>query len=157
MLKPHECFKYSLAQRGAAQTLYLATNNARAYIHHSTIYKTNCNSRNACSQYIYPVQRTSDIQKSQTYSDGNEWEEATQRELQQFDDLEAMLPIRLEEVPEDANITKSKTVYKLKLLRNGDVEKCKARIVAKGYTQEYGVQYTNLFLQHHKYLECVLC
>jgi len=28
MLKPHEYFEYSLAQRGAAQTLYLATNNA---------------------------------------------------------------------------------------------------------------------------------
>jgi exoribonuclease II len=108
---------------------------------------------NTYIQYKEPLT----YKQSQTYSDGNEWEEATQRELQQFDDLEAMLPIRLEEVPEDANITKSKTVYKLKLLRNGDVEKCKARIVAKGYTQEYGVQYTNLFLQHHKYLECVLC
>jgi hypothetical protein len=28
LLKPHEYFEYSLAQRGAAQTLYLATNNA---------------------------------------------------------------------------------------------------------------------------------
>jgi len=43
---------------------------------------------------------------SQSYSDRNEWEEATQRELQQLADLEAMLPIKLEEVPEDSNITK---------------------------------------------------
>ena len=28
ILKPHESFEYSLQQRGAAQTLYLATNNA---------------------------------------------------------------------------------------------------------------------------------
>jgi hypothetical protein len=80
--------------------------------------------------------------QSQTYSDRIGWEEATQRELQQLDDLETMLPIKLEEVPGDANITKSKIVYTLKLLPNGDIEKYKARIVAKGYTQEYRVDYT---------------
>ena len=83
--------------------------------------------------------------QSQTYCEWNEWEEATQRELQQIDDLEAMLPIKLEEVPEDANITKSKMIYKLKLLPNGYIEKHNARIVAKGYTQEYGVDWTENF------------
>jgi hypothetical protein len=34
-----------------------------------------------------------------------------------------MLSIKLEEVPVDANITKSKIVYKLKLLPNGGIEK----------------------------------
>jgi len=80
--------------------------------------------------------------QSQTYSGRSESEEETLRELQQFDDLEAMLHIKLEAVPEDANISKSKIVYKLKLLPNGDIEKHKARIVAKGYTQEYGIDYT---------------
>jgi hypothetical protein len=41
-----------------------------------------------------------------TVSDRNEWQEATDKELQQFSDLEAMLPIKLNEVPEGANITK---------------------------------------------------
>jgi len=56
-----------------------------------------------------------------------------------------MLPITLEEVPEDSDITKSKIVYKLKLRPNGDIVNYKARIVAKGYTQEYGVDYTENF------------
>jgi hypothetical protein len=80
-----------------------------------------------------------------TYSDRNEWVEATNKELQQFADLKAMLPIKLNEVPEGANITKSKIVYKLKLLPNGEIDKYKARLVAKGYTQEYGVDYTENF------------
>jgi len=66
----------------------------------------------------------------------------TDKELQQFSDLKAMLPIKLEEIPEGANITKSKKVYKLKLLPNGEIEKYKARIFAKGFTQEYGIDYT---------------
>jgi len=45
--------------------------------------------------------------------------EATITGLQQFADLKAMLPIKLNEVPEGANITKSKVVYTLKLLPNG--------------------------------------
>jgi len=56
-----------------------------------------------------------------------------------------MLPIKLEVVPEGANITKSKIVYKLKLLPNGEIGKYKARIVAKGFTQEYGIDYTEHF------------
>ena len=77
-----------------------------------------------------------------TYSDRNEWQEATDKELRQVSDLKAMLPIKLEEVPEGANITKSKIVYTLKLLPNGEIEKYKARIVAKGFTREYGIDYT---------------
>jgi len=50
------------------------------------------------------------------------WQEATDKELQHISDSKAMLPIKLEEVPEGANITKSKIVYKLKLLPNGEIE-----------------------------------
>jgi hypothetical protein len=56
-----------------------------------------------------------------------------------------MLTIKLEEVPEDSNITKLKLVYKLKLLPNGSFEKYKARIAVKGYMQEYGVDCTGIF------------
>jgi len=42
------------------------------------------------------------------------------KEMNQFKTLKAMVAINLEEIPKDANIVKSKFVYKLKLLANGD-------------------------------------
>lgn len=38
-----------------------------------------------------------------------------------------------------------KWVFKTRLIENGEVDKYKARLVAKGYTQEYGIDYTEVF------------
>ena len=40
-----------------------------------------------------------------------------------------------------------KWVFKTQLKENGEVDKYKAYLVAKGYKQEYGVDCTNFFLQ----------
>lgn len=39
----------------------------------------------------------------------------------------------------------SKWIYKTKLNEVGDVSKYKARLVAKGYSQEHGIDYTEVY------------
>ena len=49
------------------------------------------------------------------------------------------------DLPAGAKKVGVKWAYKTKLNENGDVDKYKARLVAKGYTQEHGVDYTEVF------------
>ena len=73
-----------------------------------------------------------------------EWEEATLIEIQQFDDKGAMIPTTSDEM-KGYKPVKSKVVYKLKLYADGTIEKFKARIVAKGYTQIWGINFNETF------------
>ena len=48
-------------------------------------------------------------------------------------------------VPAGTNITKSKGVWKVKRLKDGSVDKHKYRLVAYGYSQIYGLDYTETY------------
>ena len=49
------------------------------------------------------------------------------------------------ELPKEAKKVGVKWIYKTKFNENGEVDKYKARLVAKGYTQQHGVDYTEVF------------
>lgn len=51
----------------------------------------------------------------------------------------------LVEKPINASVIDNKWVYKIKYKSNGDVERYKARLVVRGFTQEYGVNYYETF------------
>lgn len=38
-----------------------------------------------------------------------------------------------------------KWVYKTKLNESGEIDKCKVRLVEKGYAQKYGIDYNEVF------------
>ncbi|OWZ10823.1 Integrase, catalytic core protein [Phytophthora megakarya] len=61
-------------------------------------------------------------------------------------------------LPLGRSAIKSKWVFKRKTLADGRLDKYKARIVAKGYSQRYGEDYTETFspVVHHSTLRLVL-
>lgn len=70
------------------------------------------------------------------------WREAMEREVEA---LEQNGTWTLEEVPRGKNVIDSKWVFKVKYKPNGDLDKYKARLVARGFTQEEGVDYHETF------------
>jgi len=51
----------------------------------------------------------------------------------------------LTDLPEGQKIIGVKWIYKTKLNEKGEIDKFKARLVMKGYNQEYGVDYQEIF------------
>ena len=70
------------------------------------------------------------------------WQEAINKELKSVKDTGTWQEVK---VPEEASLVDSKWVFKTKLNERGEVIKYKARIVARGFTQEYGVNYFDTY------------
>jgi hypothetical protein len=71
-----------------------------------------------------------------------QWEAAISDELQS---LAANDVWELVDTPKGVNIVSNKWVFKIKRLPNGQIDKYKARLVARGFTQQYGIDYYETF------------
>ena len=60
----------------------------------------------------------------------------------EYDSLIKNKTWELVEFPKGKNMVNNKWVYKTKFTSNGSIEKHKERLVAKGYSQKEGIDYT---------------
>jgi hypothetical protein len=81
---------------------------------------------------------TPTYEEAQKRPDWPKWEEAIRKEL---DSLEKMSTWRLVKRPPKTNVVDSKWVLRIKKNSAGEVDKYKARLVARGFTQIYGIDY----------------
>jgi hypothetical protein len=77
-----------------------------------------------------------------------QWESAM---LEEISSLEKHKTWDLVDLPEGKNLVGCKWVFKTKRDANGDVDRFKARLVAQGYSQEYGVDYDEVFAPVARY------
>jgi transposase InsO family protein len=75
-------------------------------------------------------------------SDWPMWQEAMQKELESLRKANTWTVVKR---PSGKNIVGSKWVFHIKKDANGHIAKYKARLVARGFTQVYGVDYTETF------------
>ena len=76
------------------------------------------------------------------------WKEAVQSE---YNSLKSNGTWELAELPHGRNVIGSKWVFKHKRDADGKIHKCKARLVAQGFSQKSGVDYDDVFLSVVKY------
>jgi len=77
------------------------------------------------------------------FKDKIEWLNAIKKELEIMKKLNVYKIVKT--VPSGSNIISSRWVFKYKRDTSGNVIKRKVRLVAKGYTQQYGIDYKETF------------
>jgi hypothetical protein len=77
-----------------------------------------------------------------------EWADAMTEEYQSIikNDVWEIVP-----KPKSKDIVSSKWLYKIKHVADGSIEKCKARVVARGFSQKEGIDYEETFAPVARY------
>ena len=82
------------------------------------------------------------IKEAWTGENSEHWKQATNSE---YESLLKNDTWDLVEIPKNKNIVGCKWVFKIKRKGDGSIDRFKARLVAQGYTQEYGLDYQEIF------------
>jgi len=92
-----------------------------------------------------------DIVTPNTYSEAKRsknfprWQESMNKEIEDLIKHDTWITMDRKDVPKNRKVTKSRWVYKVKLNRDGSIERFKSRFVVCGYSQVKGVDYTHSF------------
>ena len=84
----------------------------------------------------------SDAKRSRLYP---RWQESMNKEIEDLIKHNTWIVMKRSDVPKGRKITKSRWVYKVKLNRDGSIERFKSRFVVCGYSQVKGADYTHSF------------
>ena len=88
-----------------------------------------------------------DIKEPKSVSEAQtnqKWLDAMENEIVSLHDNNVW---ELVELPEDRKAVGSKWVFKVKTNADGSIERCKARLVAQGYSQQEGLDYDEILAQ----------
>jgi hypothetical protein len=93
------------------------------------------------------LEEPQNIEKTLTCENSKEWECTMQEEYDSFmtNNTSTLVPL-----PAGRKLVSCKWVFKIKQGANGEVEHYKARLVARGFTQTYGVDYNRTFVPRRK-------
>ena len=82
------------------------------------------------------------IEEAKTRPDWSRWEEAINAELKSLDNTHTWNVV---DRRKDTNVVSCKWVFKIKKNAVGEIDKYKARLVARGFTQQYSVDYNETY------------
>ena len=97
---------------------------------------------------VSDIEEPKTIEEALSGLNSKQWSKATKEEI---DSLSKNETWELVDLPSGKNIVGSKWIFKHKRDANGNINRFKARLVAQGYSQEYGLDYDEVFAPVAKY------
>ena len=88
------------------------------------------------------LQDPSSVAEAKSHPDKDQWEKAMEREMESLWSNDVW---ELVEPPSNQRVVGSKWVFKRKVNEDGTIERYKARLVAQGHTQKFGLDYEETF------------
>jgi hypothetical protein len=82
------------------------------------------------------------LHEAQSCSDWPQWHEAMDREIATLQQARTWIDV---ERPPGKNVVGSKWVFRLKFKADGTINKYKARLIMRGFTQQYGIDYYDTY------------